>query len=145
MRSDPVRARGYQERWAAGHSAGEKARAQWGDAVPLDHAHLARYTLGDKDLEIEILDLFLGEAPRTLGQLKELAARVPTDVKGWVAGCHTLKGSARAVGAVAVAAAAERAEKEGALSPPGLEAHVDAMSGALDEVTVYISRWRSQL
>ena len=142
MTIDPAQTRGYQRRWDAGCQAVEEARAAWGAETPLDHAHLARYTLGDKPLELEILDLFLGEAPQTLGRLEDLAATVPADAKAWMQGCHTLKGSARAVGAVHVAAAAERGEREGELTVARLQHHVTAMSAALREVSDYIGDWR---
>ncbi len=76
--------------------------------VPIDHAHLARYTMGNRSLEIEVLQLFSGQAPETLASL--MAAKDP---KAWHIAAHTLKGSARAVGAWAVATAAEEAEKAG--------------------------------
>jgi HPt (histidine-containing phosphotransfer) domain-containing protein len=75
--------------------------------VPIDHVHLARYTMGNRALEIEVLQLFAGQAPETMASL--VAAQ---DAKSWHIAAHTLKGSARAVGAFAVATAAE-AEKAG--------------------------------
>lgn len=75
-------------------------------ADPIDRVHLARYTLGNLALEIEVLGLFAEQAPRTLAALR--SAR--TD-KAWRDAAHTLKGSARAVGAWHVAAAAESAER----------------------------------
>lgn len=77
-------------------------------AVPIDHAHLARYTMGNRPLEVEVLQLFAGQAPETMASL--VAAQ---DAKAWHLAAHTLKGSARAVGAWAVATAAEEAEKAG--------------------------------
>lgn len=77
-------------------------------AVPIDHGHLARYTMGNRPLEVEVLQLFAGQAPETMASL--VAAQ---DAKAWHIAAHTLKGSARAVGAWAVAAAAEEAEKAG--------------------------------
>jgi HPt (histidine-containing phosphotransfer) domain-containing protein len=73
-------------------------------AIDLDH--LRRYTMGDKQLEAEVLQLFAGDLPGAIGALK--AAR--TDREWWVA-AHTLKGSARAVGAWRVASAAAAAEQ----------------------------------
>lgn len=61
--------------------------------APLDHAHLSRYTLSDKGLEIEVLRLFLAQIPLTIESLK--FASMDQD---WVVAAHTLKGSARAVG-----------------------------------------------
>lgn len=71
----------------------------------LDRDHLARYTLGDAALEREVLDLFVGQLPQTLAALQTSA-----DPCAWKLAAHTLKGSARAVGAWQLADAAERAE-----------------------------------
>ncbi|MBN7805154.1 Hpt domain-containing protein [Agrobacterium rosae] len=71
---------------------------------PIDFAHLARQTMGDKELEIEILQLFTRNA-RTL--LHDLASVNEIEMKGIA---HRLKGSADAVGAFQVAAAAEAIE-----------------------------------
>lgn len=108
--------------------------------IPIDHAHLARYTLGDRGLEIEVLCLFASEAPNTLARIRAAAASVPFDGKAWVAACHTLKGSARAVGATAVGAAAERAEREPDPRRDLLDAHVACVSDTLAETLDYIAR-----
>ncbi|KQQ46828.1 MULTISPECIES: Hpt domain-containing protein [Rhizobium/Agrobacterium group] len=71
---------------------------------PIDFTHLARQTMGDKELEIEILKLFTRNA-RTL--LHDLAAADDAGMKGIA---HRLKGSADAVGAFNVSAAAEAVE-----------------------------------
>lgn len=81
-------------------------------AGPIDHVHLGRYTLGNRALEIEVLQLFAGQAPSTLADLA--AAH---DAKAWHIAAHTLKGSARAVGAWALATAAEEAERSGHDAP----------------------------
>jgi HPt (histidine-containing phosphotransfer) domain-containing protein len=72
---------------------------------PIDLVHLARQTLGDRDLEREILELFIVQA-RTV--LQRLAAAGEAQARADLA--HTLKGSARAVGAWRVAAQAEKCE-----------------------------------
>ncbi len=72
---------------------------------PVDLVHLRRFTLGNLALEREILQLFADQAPLILERL-ELAR---TD-KAWRDAAHTLKGSAGAVGAHAVARAAAEAE-----------------------------------
>ncbi len=145
MTIDSVQARGIQKRWDASLRAVEQARVALGRETPLDHSHLARYTLGDKALELEILDLFLGEAPLTLGRLNDLAATLPTDANAWMSACHALKGSAHAVGAVKVACAAELGEREAELTLARLQHHVTEMSVTLREVSEYISRWRTQV
>jgi HPt (histidine-containing phosphotransfer) domain-containing protein len=75
-------------------------------AYAIDHDHLRRYTMGDKQLEREVLDLFAGELPKTLRSLRS----AHTDLE-WKIAAHTLKGSARAVGAWRIATAAVMAEK----------------------------------
>ncbi|MCB1520330.1 MAG: Hpt domain-containing protein [Hyphomicrobiaceae bacterium] len=105
---------------------------------PIDHEHLSRYTLGDKSLEIEVLELFDGEAPKTLSNLRNALSAVPTDGRGWHVACHTLKGSARAVGAWRVAMAAEAAERSPRDEPEKMSAHVLAIEAALAETTAYI-------
>jgi HPt (histidine-containing phosphotransfer) domain-containing protein len=73
--------------------------------VPIDWAHLARFTLRDRSLEREVLGLFALEAPRYLTMLIATNSR-----KSWIEAAHTLKGSARAVGAWAVAEYAQAVE-----------------------------------
>lgn len=69
------------------------------DDGPIDIAHLKRMTLGDDGLEREVLAMFSAQAVRLAGSL----ATVPADA---AALAHTLKGSARAIGAFGVADAA---------------------------------------
>ena len=90
-------------------NAPEKSRAGAhapSEAGPVDHAHLRRYTMGDLQLELEVLGLFAGELPRTLAALRGAASE-----RDWKMASHTLKGSARAVGAWDVAKAAAVAEQ----------------------------------
>ena len=102
---------------------------------PIDRVHLARYTLGNLALEIEVLGLFADQAPATLRTLA--AAR--TD-KAWRDAAHTLKGSARAVGAFRVAASAEAAERLAFSVSAGTRlAAVASIADALDEACLYIA------
>jgi HPt (histidine-containing phosphotransfer) domain-containing protein len=73
------------------------------DDGPIDIAHLKRMTLGDAGLEREVLAMFAGQAARLIEALAALPAEA-----GEIA--HTLKGSARAIGAFFVADAAEALE-----------------------------------
>ena len=73
------------------------------DDGPIDVAHLRRMTLGDAALEREVLTMFSGQASRLV---KALGAR-PADASALA---HKLKGSARAIGAFAVADAAAHLE-----------------------------------
>lgn len=105
-----------------------------GPADAIDRAHLARFTFGDLALEIEVLNLFMGQAPMTLATL----ADARTD-KAWRDAAHTIKGSARAVGAFRVATAAEQAERLGG-RPQGVERlqALSSLADALDEARHYI-------
>ncbi len=69
------------------------------DDGPIDIEHLRRMTLGDASLEREVLAMFSAQAAGLAGAL----ATLPSDA-GALA--HTLKGSARAIGAFCVADAA---------------------------------------
>jgi len=73
------------------------------DDGPVNLEHLRRMTLGDADLEREVLDMFARQA----SQLTRSLADLPPEA-GALA--HTLKGSARAIGAFRVAAAADALE-----------------------------------
>ena len=79
------------------------------DAAAIDMAHLSRQSLGDVKLEMELLHLFDIQASRIA---QELGMPDPKrDVRGLRMDlAHTLKGSARAVGAGRVAAACEALE-----------------------------------
>lgn len=72
---------------------------------PIDHGHLARFTQGNRQLESEVLSLFANHLPTIIAQLHEAATS-----RDWRIAAHTLKGSARAVGAGELARLAEEAE-----------------------------------
>ena len=73
------------------------------DDGPIDFEHLKRMTLDDAGLEQEVLAMFAAQSASLFGSL----ATMPPEARALV---HTLKGSARAIGAFAVADAAERLE-----------------------------------
>jgi HPt (histidine-containing phosphotransfer) domain-containing protein len=73
------------------------------DDGPIDIAHLQRMTLGDASLEREVLVMFSTQALGLVCALANSPANAGTLV-------HTLKGSARAIGAFAVADAASSLE-----------------------------------
>ena len=70
---------------------------------PIDYEHLQRMTLGDAGIEQEVLTMFSAQSAK----LVQALMAQPSDA-GALA--HTLKGSARAIGAFAVADAAARLE-----------------------------------
>lgn len=89
----------------------------------LDEDHLRRMTLGDRRLEREVLEIF---ARQSVLVLERMAAMEPA-FRSMAA--HTLKGSARGVGAWRVAWAAERVERAA-----GGEGGVANMGAAMAEL-----------
>jgi HPt (histidine-containing phosphotransfer) domain-containing protein len=76
--------------------------------ITIDEVHLERMTLGDRSLEREVLEIFARQTTMTLERIKGAGpARA-------AAAAHTLKGSARGIGAWRVAQAAERLEEAAA-------------------------------
>ena len=73
---------------------------------PIDMAHLARQTLDDRGLEQEVLGMFVQQ----IGAMRDDMARAGQDERRRLA--HTLKGSARGVGAFALADCAAEIEKD---------------------------------
>jgi HPt (histidine-containing phosphotransfer) domain-containing protein len=93
---------------------------------PIDLAHLKRMTLGDAGLEREVLAMFATQATRLAHALAGLPAEA-------LQLAHTLSGSARAVGAFAVAEAAEavhRAVRDGGEPAQALRALKAAVAEA---------------
>jgi HPt (histidine-containing phosphotransfer) domain-containing protein len=101
---------------------------------PIDLGHLERHTLGDRALQREVLALFRGQSLADLARMR--AAR---SVKEWKEAAHSLKGSARAIGAWRAAACAERAEAgDGGLDQRRAH-HVAEIETALREVHAHIA------
>ena len=98
----------------------------------LDRDHLARYTMGDSALEQEVLGLFIGQMPETVAMLRE-----SRDAQAWQRAAHTVKGSAKAVGAWKLAKAAERAERRSDDSDDW-DQLADAIEAAVAEVRACI-------
>ena len=69
------------------------------DDGPINFEHLSRMTLDDPALECEVLTMFVTQSAKLLDQI----AALPPEAASLA---HTLKGSARAIGAFAVAEAA---------------------------------------
>ena len=96
------------------------------DDGPIDFEHLKRMTLGDAGLEQEVLAMFAAQSASLVSTLATMPADAP-------ALAHTLKGSARAIGAFAVADAAARLEaviSGGADPADQLAAVIDAVKRA---------------
>ncbi|CAM5407510.1 HPt (histidine-containing phosphotransfer) domain-containing protein [Aquamicrobium terrae] len=75
-------------------------------ARPIDLAHLARQTLDDRDLEREVLGLFVQQAI----SVRDSIADADTQQRRLLA--HGLKGAARGVGAFVIADWAAEVEKD---------------------------------
>ena len=71
---------------------------------PIDLVHLASQTMGDKGLEMEVLQMFARQARRCIQELST------GDADTIRASAHRLKGAAMAVGAFRVTTAAEELE-----------------------------------
>jgi HPt (histidine-containing phosphotransfer) domain-containing protein len=96
----------------------------------IDVAHLSRMTLGDPGLEHQVLELFDRQAELLLPRIRAAAPSVS------MAAAHTLKGSARGIGAWRVARSAESLE---AAAPAGFAAAISALEAALAETKAAIA------
>lgn len=109
-----------------------------GAALVLDLVHLSRQTFGDHELERELLSLFEHQAAQFASRL-EAPSQAATSV--WRAELvHTLKGSARAVGAFRIGHAAEKYEealrqgRESGAERDRLSAEIVTARGAIMEL-----------
>ena len=75
------------------------------DKPPIDVAHLHAQTMGNRDLEKEVLRLFLRQSGECVERIRAAA-----DIAGRSEAAHTLVGSARGVGAFSVAYIASEIE-----------------------------------
>ena len=94
---------------------------------PLDFDHLERMTFGEKALEREVLAMFVAQSATLLDALATRPAET-------AALAHTLKGSARAIGAFKVASCAATLETAG----PGDDAALAALRHAVGEARTAI-------
>ncbi len=86
---------------------------------PIDLVRLSLHTLGDRALETELLQLFDAQSQQIVARLPAFLR--PDDRRIMRDFCHTLKGSARAVGAGRVANAAADYEEALATAPAGAD------------------------
>ncbi len=113
---------------AAAHSFGETD----GDTVyhrPVDLVHLARHTLGNRDLEREILQIFVRQSALYMDRLR--GAKTGTERQ---MAAHTIKGSARGIGAWEVADLAEVIE-----SRNGAREAIKALAASIEKTNRFIS------
>jgi len=76
---------------------------------PIDHVHLERYTLGNRQAECEILHLFVEHLPQFMAQLRDAAH--DRNAQAWFEAAHSLKGAALSVGASPISEIAHEAEQ----------------------------------
>jgi len=101
----------------------------------IDRDHLARYTLGNSEIESEILELFCEQSMKLLAQLK--SAETQAD---WSFATHSLKGSARAVGAWEVGREAEGLERLEPQAEPAKEGLVRLEAALADAMAAATAR-----
>lgn len=114
------------------HAAAEPAVARVTmNGEPLDLVHLDRHTLGNRDLAREVLGLFARQAEQLRHRLGEEG-----DPAERARAVHTIKGSARGIGAWKVAEAAETME---AALRGGKAGDASALNAAIDEARDFIA------
>ena len=94
----------------------------------VDFGYLERFALDDAKVIDEVLGLFREQAAIW-------APLLDANVDGWRDAVHTIKGSARGVGAFALGEACDYAERVGAGALPAVHAALDA---ALFDVAAYV-------
>jgi HPt (histidine-containing phosphotransfer) domain-containing protein len=100
----------------------------------IDADHLQRMTLGDRSLEREVLQIFVRQ---TTLMLQRIVGAKPACA---AAAAHTLKGSARGIGAWGVGQAAEQLEEAASRGDArGLEAAIAELEAACAEARAAIA------
>lgn len=110
-----------------------KAESDNGPERPLDLVHLSKYTLGDRGLETELLGLFRAQAGIYIARLETAAC-----AKEWRDAAHSLKGSARGLGAWALGDVAEEIERLGYDDAAARARAVERIRAAILVVNVFI-------
>lgn len=95
---------------------------------PVDLVHLAKYTLGDRSAEREILELFARQSDLCLKRLRSAETN-----KAWEDAAHTILGSARGVGAWRVAKCAAAVQNIEPIPPKA--GREDALAKLSDRIT----------
>jgi HPt (histidine-containing phosphotransfer) domain-containing protein len=105
----------------------------------VDFAHLERYAGGDAALIEEVLGLFREQAELWIRLLDPAA-----DQGAWRDAAHTLKGSARGIGAFTLADRCEDAEREPDAELGRRTVLLDHVRTALDEALADIAAYRHE-
>lgn len=107
----------------------------------IDFDHLNQYVGGDLDLTREVFGMFQHQVDMWARMLT-----VDADDEIWASTAHSLKGTARAVGAMALGDLCERAEEliGDGRRPGGREVAVQNIEFRISKVTAEIQRWEYQ-
>jgi len=101
---------------------------------PVDLVHLSRQTLGNRELEREILRLFHKQSGIYLERMRHAKSAAE-----WREAVHTIKGSARGIGAWGVVSIAEKVEKVAAARLKKQKTRMIAeFSGKLKDANAFI-------
>jgi len=103
------------------------------DDRPIDVVHLARTTLGDRSLEREVLQLFDRQSILLIARMRTASP------EGMAMLAHTLKGSARGIGAWRVARAAEALEQAGGNGGNEIGGALERLASVADEARAVIA------
>ncbi len=124
------------------HVSNESARGESAAEPVIDLVHLSRQTLGDAALETELLRLFEAQARAFAARLlaPEPQNEAARDIQQRIVLAHTLKGSARAIGAFALAKAAQAYEDALRANAPDADASPGGLLAALEHAREEISR-----
>lgn len=114
----------------AAHNATQDTQDD-GERRPIDLVHLAKQTLGDRSLENEILRLFMKQSDIYMQRVE-----TANDDRARFEAAHTIKGSARNIGAWIVADAAAHVETA---NDDEIASDVAALKEALRETCFFIN------
>jgi HPt (histidine-containing phosphotransfer) domain-containing protein len=103
----------------------------------IDVARLSRLTLGDRALERDLLRLFDCQVALLCARLTDMGEQGYTAAVAATA--HTLKDSAREVGAIRVAQAADRVERAASTGEERLQPAIAALGAAATEIRAAIA------
>lgn len=105
----------------------------------VDFAYLESYAAHDAQVIEEVLGLFREQAAMWLRLLDPVGP-----AESWRDAAHTLKGSARGIGAAALAEACAAAEQAGGLTPQARGAVLETVRDALDLVLADIAAYQHE-
>ncbi|SRR5690606_25295705 len=115
-------------------TAAETITPRANDRRPVDLVHLAHYTMGNRALELEVLELFRRQSTIYLERLQRAG-----NEQAWREAVHALKGTARGIGAWDVAEAALAAEQPGVFGRPQARTRsLDDLSRCVEQANRFV-------